>query len=164
MEISELVECGLVAKNLNTPQFDEPNLKDKNNNEIPGSGGKTKLNPQIRMGIDIDPLDWVSFAVDMDITNNNTILANVPGTADYNTRNLGGGFEIHPTEWLKIRGGLYKNLAESDIGTVATAGFTIGIKWVTLELDGAYGLDKAKYKGQDYPREARISLGLNVQF
>ncbi|MCX6226562.1 MAG: conjugal transfer protein TraF [Bacteroidia bacterium] len=129
------LNVGLVAKNLNAPEFDEPNLKEKNGNEIPGSGGKTKLNPQVRMGIDIDPLDWVSFAVDMDITNNDTILANVPGTADYNTRNLGGGVEIHPAEWLKIRGGLYKNLAESDIGTVATAGFTIGIKGVTLELD-----------------------------
>lgn len=158
------LNVGLVAKNLNAPEFDEPNLKDKNENEIPGSSGKTKLNPQVRMGIDIDPLDWVSFAVDMDITNNDTLLANVPGTADYNTRNLGGGVEIHPAEWLKIRGGLYKNLAESDIGTVATAGFTIGIKGVTLELDGAYGLEKATYKDQNYPREARVSLGLNVQF
>jgi len=158
------LNVGLVAKNLNTPQFDEPNLKDKNGNEIRNSGGKTKLNPQIRMGVDIDPLDWLSFAVDMDITSNDSILTNVPGIADYKTRNLGGGVEIHPFEWLKIRGGLYENIAGSDIGPVATAGFTIGIKWVTLELDAAYGLNKAKYKDQDYPREARASLGLNVQF
>jgi hypothetical protein len=74
------LNVGLVAKNLNTPQFDEPNLKDKNGNEIRNSGGKTKLNPQIRMGVDIDPLDWLSFAVDMDITSNDSILTNVPDT------------------------------------------------------------------------------------
>ena len=158
------LNVGLIAKNLNTPEFDEPNLKDKSGNEIPNTGGKTKLNPQVRIGVDIDPFDWLSFAVDMDLTNNDTILANVPGTADYTTRNLGGGVEIHPADWLKIRGGLYENLAESDIGPVATAGLTIGIKWVTLELDAAYGLNQAKYNNQDYPREARVSLGLNVQF
>ena len=72
------LNVGLVAKNLNAPQFDEPNLKDKSGVDIPNTGGKTNLNPQVKMGVDISPLDWLSFAVDMDLTNNDTILSNVP--------------------------------------------------------------------------------------
>jgi hypothetical protein len=47
---------------------------------------------------------------------------------------------------------------------VATAGLTFGIKWVNLDVDGAYGLEKGRYKEHDFPKEARVQANLNIQF
>ena len=118
-----------------------------------------KLKPQVRLGVALDPLSWLTIASDLDLTENDTVLS----TLDYKSRTLGAGLEMH-LSWLKLRGGMYKNLANSETGPVATAGLTIGIPWVILEVDGAYGLDKAKYKEKDYPKEAKVQAQIVMQF
>ncbi|ACM22152.1 hypothetical protein Geob_3815 [Geotalea daltonii FRC-32] len=154
------VSVGIVAKHLNSPKFDAPDLKDKNGNVVPGSGGNVKLKPQVRMGVSIDPLTWLTLAADVDLTDNETVLS----SDNYKSRNIGGGFEWHYFSWFKLRGGMYSNIAEKGIGPTATAGLTFGTKWINLDIDGAYGLDTAEYKDKSYPQEARVQTQINFLF
>lgn len=140
------LSLGVVAKHLNTPTFRAP------------AGPDFALKPQVRTGVAWDPFSWLTLAADLDLTENATALAG------HESRTLGGGLEVHPFTWLKLRGGAYKNLAENDIGTVVTAGLTLGIKWVNFDVDAASALDTAKFNGQDYPKEARVQANLNVRF
>ncbi|WP_243372842.1 conjugal transfer protein TraF [Geotalea sp. SG265] len=156
----EWINVGIVAKHLNSPKFDAPDLKDKNGSFLPGSGGKVKLKPQVRMGVAVDPLSWLTLAADVDLTNNETVLT----SNNYRSRNIGGGFEWHYFSWFKVRGGMYSNIAEKGIGPTATAGITFGTKWINLDIDGAYGLETAKYKDRSYPQEARVQTQINFLF
>lgn len=166
---AEVLTVGLVAKNLTSPSFKSPELKDQNGVYVDSIGNKNvryrepdvKLKPQARLGLAYSPFGWLSLATDIDLTENETVLA---GLVDYKSRHFGGGLELSPFTWFKLRAGMYKNLANSDIGPVATGGITIGIPWVLLEIDGAYGLKEAKYKNEDYPRESKIQAQLVMQF
>lgn len=162
------LNVGLVAKNLTSPKFKSPELKDQRGalvttdakgNPISRPEDVT-LKPQVRLGVAVDALSWLTFAVDLDLTDNETVLA----SSDYKSRHLGGGVEVHPLTWLKVRAGMYKNLSNDDVGPVATAGLTFGTKWVNLDVDGAYGLETAQYDEEDYPKEARVQASLNIQF
>jgi len=165
---SNWLNVGLVAKNLTSPEFDSPELRDQDGalvlvdakgNPI-GRPEKVTLKPQVRVGVSLDPLSWLTIAADLDITDNETVLESL----DYKSRNLGGGIELHPFTWFKLRAGMYKNLSNDEVGPVATAGLTFGTKWVNLDLDGAYGLEKTRYDEKDYPKEARAQASLNIQF
>ena len=157
---------GLVAKNLTSPKFDAPELKDQNGQFVlDGSGNRIKtdkvtLKPQVRLGVAVDALSWLTVAADLDLTDNETVLSSL----DYKSRHFGGGIEAHPLTWLKLRAGMYKNLSNGEVGPVATAGLTFGTKWVNFDIDGAYGLESARYKEKNYPKEARVQTTLNIQF
>ena len=163
------LSVGIVAKNLTSPSFDSPELKNQDGEfvdeggniiAIPIKDDKVKIKPQVRLGVAFDPLSWLTIAADLDLTENETVLSGL----GFKSRHLGGGIELHPYTWFKVRGGAYTNLANSEIGPVATAGLTLGTKWVNLDLDGAYGLESARFEGKKYPKEARADLNLNVQF
>jgi hypothetical protein len=160
---------GLVGKNLTSPTFKSPALKDQKGRLVQPDGSFTTtpfkdadvtLKPQARAGLELAPLNWLTFAADLDLTENESILSGL----EFKNRQLGGGVELSPLSWFKLRAGMYKNLADSSLGNVATAGLTFGIPWVLLEVDGAYGLKTAKYKGEDYPRESRVQVQLVMQF
>lgn len=165
---SNWLNVGLVAKNLTSPEFDSPELRDQDGalvlvdakGNLIGRPEKVTLKPQVRVGVSLDPLSWLTIAADLDITDNETVLESL----DYTSRNLGGGIELHPFTWFKLRAGMYKNLSNDEVGPVATAGLTFGTKWVNLDLDGAYGLEKTRYDEKDYPKEARAQASLNIQF
>jgi hypothetical protein len=166
---NDWLNVGLVAKNLTTPKFKSPELKDQNGRLVDRSGNSVvvpyrdadvKLKPQMRMGIALEPWSWLTFAMDYDLTKNETVLSGL----DYKNQTLGGGVEIHPGRWFKLRAGMYKNLADSEIGPVATAGLTFGLPWFNFEVDGAYGLETAKYKEDSFPKEAKVQAQLNIQF
>lgn len=166
---------GLVAKNLTSPKFKAPVVKDAKTGVCvdksgvrQGEAGFTAcyndadvtIKPQLRTGIALEPWPWLTFAADLDLTENESILTGL----GYKSRNLGGGVEIHPGRWLKLRAGAYKNLANDEVGPVATAGFTFGLPWINLEVDGAYGLETTQFKDKSYPREARLQAQFNLQF
>ncbi|OGU12808.1 MAG: hypothetical protein A2075_05480 [Geobacteraceae bacterium GWC2_58_44] len=163
------LSVGVVAKNLTSPTFKSPQLKNQRGEFVDGNGNVTaiaiqdedvKLKPQVRMGVALDPFSWLTIAADLDITENETVLSGL----DYTSRNLGGGIELHPFTWFKLRAGMYKNLSNDDVGPVATAGLTFGTRWVNLEVDGAYGLETAQFEEKSYPKEARAQANLNIQF
>lgn len=152
---SDWLSVGIVGKNLNSPSFDTPQVALLNGTT---TGQSIKVKPQVRTGIAVDPLSWLTIAADLDLTENDTILVG------RTSRNIGGGIEIHPLTWLKVRAGAYKNLAGTDVGVVGTAGLTIGTKWVSLEIDGAASPETGKYEDSSYPKEARVQAAINVQF
>lgn len=166
---SDWFNFGLVAKNLTSPKFKSPLLKNQNGTLVDSKGNTVTvgvrdadvtIKPQVRTGIAIEPLSWLTFAADLDLTENESILTGL----GYKSRNLGGGVEFHPGRWFKLRGGMYKNLANDDVGPVATAGLTFGLPWLNLEVDGAYGLETSQFKDKSFPREARVQAQLNIQY
>lgn len=157
---SDWFNVGIVAKNLNTPEFDAPDVKNKKGDVLVGSGGKVKLKPQVRLGVSLDPYKWLTLAADLDLTENETVVA----AEGFKNRTVGGGFEWHGLSWFKLRGGMYSNLADGGIGPTATAGLTFGTKWFNMDIDGAYSLDTAIYKEKNYPQEARVQAQFNFLF
>lgn len=158
------LSVGLVAKNLNSPKFDAPEY-DAQVANAPGTttkvaGQDVKLKPQVRAGIAVDPYSWLTVAADLDLTENDTV---APGTvvgSSVKSQNFGGGVEVHPYSWLRLRGGAYKNLAASDVGLVLTTGFTLFF----LDVDGAFTTDTFKIDGNSVPQEAKVQLALSFAF
>jgi hypothetical protein len=163
------LSVGLVAKNLNSPKFSAPDYdvpeydpvtKTVKSSQTKAAGEDVKLKPQVRAGIALDPFSWLTIASDLDLTENDTV---APGTvvgSSVKSRNFGGGVEIHPYSWLRIRGGAYKNLADSDVGLVLTTGFTLFL----LDVDGAFATDTFKLGDSKLPQEAKIQLALSFAF
>lgn len=92
------LSVGLVAKNLNSPKFDAPDydaqIANSPGNTTKVAGEDVKLKPQVRAGIAVDPFDWLAVAVDLDLTENETV---APGTvvgSSVKSQNLGGGVEL----------------------------------------------------------------------
>jgi hypothetical protein len=150
----DTLSIGVVGKNLNSPKFHAPTYQapqqDNPTASVPVKGSDVTLDPQVRGGIAYDPWHWLTLAADMDITENASV---VPNSA-VKTRNVGGGFEMHPYSWLKFRLGAYQNLAVSGVGPVGTAGFTLG----PFDIDGAASTDTFKVGGTKVPQEAKLQL------
>jgi hypothetical protein len=135
---------GIVGKNLNAPSFSDQ------------SGDKIPVDPQIRAGIAISPLEWLDFVADIDVIKNTTV---VPGLK---SQQLGGGVEFKPFSCLKLRAGGLTDLAQST--GALTAGFSVGVPWVYFDLDGAYGLGKIQYENKSVPSEAKAQFSMNFAF
>jgi len=144
------VNVGVVAKNLNTPKFSTA--------ELVTTEDGFRIRPQVRCGAAVDLLSWLTAAADLDLTRNATTQ---PGVK---SQNLGGGLELHPADWFKLRMGAYKNIAASGFGPVVTAGLTVGPKWLNIDLDAAASPETGEYKGHSYPREGKVQLSLNSTF
>ncbi|MBN1626281.1 MAG: conjugal transfer protein TraF [Deltaproteobacteria bacterium] len=137
------LSLGMVMKNINTPKFDVID------------GSELEFKPMARFGAAYSAiLDRLTFAMDMDLTENDGY---IPG---YKERYMGGGVDFHPFSWLSVRAGLMKNIAESDEGTMMTAGFGFGSKWFQFDVAGQYSTDEGHYKGDDYPRSGRVQVSL----
>lgn len=158
------LSVGLVAKNLNSPKFAAPDYDAPvdNNPKLTTkvAGEDVTLKPQVRFGVAVDPYSWLTLASDLDLIDNDTV---APGTvvgSSVKSRNFGGGLELHPYSWLKIRGGAYKNLANSDIGVVLTTGFTLFV----LDVDGAFATDTFKLGNSKIPQEAKVQVAMSFAF
>jgi F plasmid transfer operon protein TraF len=139
--------AGLVAKNLNSPEFDNPT-----------GFSKTKVEPQVRMGVALDPFTWLTVAADMDMTKNKTL---APGNE---SQNFGFGAELRPFSFFALRGGMYTNMAESSAGPVGTFGLSLGPNWLKLDLDVASAFKTTTFDNKSFPREAKIEFGLSTMF
>lgn len=140
--------AGLVAKNLNSPEFDNP----------AGFAGKTKVEPQVRMGVAVDPFSWLTVAADMDMTKNKTLAQGV------DSRNFGFGAEFRPFSAFALRCGMYTNLVDSSVGPVGTFGLSLGPQWLRFDLDGAVATKTTKFDNDTYPREASVEFALSTMF
>lgn len=160
-----MVNLGLVGRNLNSPEFDgfsQPvDIKDANNNIIVNRTiniDKVKLKPQIAVGIAFIPLETLTLEVDYDLTKNDTALKG------YEVQNLSAGLEWDAFRFMALRAGAYKNMAKEDIGLVYTAGLGFNFWLTRLDIGASYASETAQYDGQDYPKEARVSAQLSVDF
>jgi hypothetical protein len=142
---------GLVGRNLNDPTFKGPTV---NGTTFPDY----TLHPQVAAGAAFIPFPTLTLETDLDITRNTTAL---PG---YDTQNLSGGIEWNVLHFLALRAGMYRNLAEHDIGNVITAGLGINLWAVRLDAAGAVALKKTTLDGNSIPRETRAALQLLMDF
>lgn len=140
------VKLGVVGKYLNSPEFDDP------------KGGKLKIKPQGRAGIAINPFETLTLAADIDLTENETM------RPDYKSRNLAVGLEWDILKFLALRIGAYKNLAESDISHVYTAGVGLNLWLLRLDVSAAMSADKSRYNDKSFPEEARVQVNLSMEF
>ncbi|HEY5523262.1 MAG TPA: hypothetical protein VIK21_08730, partial [Desulfuromonadaceae bacterium] len=67
-----------------------------------------------------------------------------------------------PFSSLKLRIGGYTDFAQST--GALTGGLSVGIPWVFLDIDGAYGLGSVKYDNHSYPSEAKLQFSMNFAF
>lgn len=142
-----MVNFGLVGRNLNSPKFDGP-----------AGFSDVKIKPQFAAGVAFIPFETLTLEVDCDLTANETTL---PG---YKTRNVSAGLEWDAFRFLALRAGARKNLAESDIGVVYTAGLGLNLWAARLDVAGAFAAKKEEFDGKDIPRETRAAAQFSVDF
>lgn len=154
-----MLQGGLNVRNLNAPKFHGPTVQ----NLLSSGATRTvtyddyTASPSVSTGIAFIPWHNFTLAADMDITSNKTTLN------DYKTRNLGLGTELNL--WVvAFRAGLMKNLAESDIGMIYTAGFGLNVWAFRIDAAAAMAKEKTTFDGKEYPKELRGSLQIAVDF
>jgi hypothetical protein len=148
---------GMVVRNINAPKFDGPTVVN------PVTNTETKfddvtIDPQATVGVAYFPLDTVTLEADLDLLSNETTLRG------YDTQNASLGVEWDVFRVLALRAGLYKNLAENDIGVVYTAGLGLNLWAVRLDLAGAFAGESEQYNDDDLPKETRFAAQLSVDF
>lgn len=118
---SSWLRFGVVAKDLNQPEFDAPD------------GTKFKLNPQVRGGIAINPYSSLTLTGDVDATSNKTL---VPGQKSQ-VLSLGAEQTIL-SEFLSLRIGALKNMQDANSPFTPTAGFGLRIFAFRMDFGGGY--------------------------
>jgi len=139
-------QAGLVLRNLNSPKFKH------------SSGYVYEMKPQAKLGVSYMPWNTVTMELDADLTKNKSALSS------YDTQYINGGLEWDVFHVVALRVGAYQNMAQNDIGTVLTAGLGINLWAARLDIGGAMSTKKAQYQGKSFPREARLSAALNIDF
>lgn len=119
---SSLIRFGVVAKDINKPTFDA------------AGGGELKLEPQVRVGVAINPYSTLTLTADVDATSNKTF---VPGVK---SQLLSLGVEQTVlSEFLSFRVGTFKNMQDASTPFVPTAG--LGLRWFSFRADAGGGYD-----------------------
>ncbi|MDQ6953334.1 MAG: conjugal transfer protein TraF [Mariprofundaceae bacterium] len=139
-------QAGLVLRNLNSPKFKH------------SWGYVYEMKPQAKLGVSYMPWNTVTMELDADLTKNKSALRS------YDTQYINAGLEWNVFHIVALRAGAYKNMAQNDIGTVYTAGLGINLWAARLDIGGAMSTKKSQYQGQSFPREARVSAALNIDF
>ncbi|MBI5903624.1 MAG: conjugal transfer protein TraF, partial [Deltaproteobacteria bacterium] len=148
----DTLRAGLVGRNLNSPKFDMKPL-------LAGDDDYLKEKAQVRAGVAFKPVSFVTLALDYDLTKNDTTVSD-----SYKSQNLGGGVEVNVFKVVQVRAGAYKNMAQSDIGVVYTAGLGLNLWAVNLDLGAAMSPKSTTVDGSDIPKEVRAELALSMLF
>jgi len=118
---SSWLRFGVVAKDLNQPEFDAPD------------GTKLKLNPQVRGGVAVNPYSTLTLTADVDATSNKTL---VPGVKSQ-VLSLGAEQTIL-SEFLSLRVGAFKNMQDAGTPFTPTAGIGLRIYALRIDVGGGY--------------------------
>lgn len=148
----EWIQFGVVGRNLNSPEFD--GFTNAYGEHVPD----VRIDPQVSVGVAFIPASWLTVAVDGDLFSGSS---SFPG---YDTQRIGAGLELNPWNIVALRAGVYQNIAESDIGPVATLGVGFNLWAVRLDLALAASTDLTPIGEYDLPDEMRVGLGLTVDF
>jgi len=146
-------QAGLLIRNLNSPKFSTP---------VVGAFTPTtytyQAKPEVRVGAAWIPLQSVTVEGGLDLTKNESIIQG------YSSQFVSLGGEWSPWNVISLRGGFYKNIAQSDVGMVYTAGLGLNLWAVRLDVSAAMSSKNAVYKGKSFPREGRVALALSSDF
>jgi hypothetical protein len=148
VSFSEIVQGGLVIRNLNSPKFD-----------YAGAGDIT-LDPQVRAGVAVK-LGMITLAADYDVTKNKSSLLK-----GYESQMFGLGAEVSLIGTLKLRVGTYQNMASKTGSSVMTAGLGLHLLFLDLDLAGTIANDKVQVEdsGEKIPARAGASLAIALRF
>jgi len=149
-------QFGLVVRNINAPKFDGPTINEGTPQEK--TFADVTVDPQATVGAAYCPFPTLVVEADLDLLSNETTLNG------YDTQNISLGAEWDAFRVLALRAGLYKNLAEDDIGVVYTVGLGLNLWAVRLDLAGAFAAESEQYNGDDIPKETRVAAQLSVDF
>jgi len=136
------LSVGLVARNINSPEFDTV------------EGGTLSADMQLRTGLLYNYSENVELAMDLDLTSNETF---IPG---YESQQLGIGVNYTPASWISLRTGLMQNLANSNEGLIYSAGFGIGVEKLSLDVAAQMASKSGSYDGEDIPKFAKVNVAL----
>lgn len=153
------INVGLVGRNLNSPKFDGFTLDTPfDPKETSRKIADVTLDPQFVLGVAFIPIKTLVVETDIDLTENETTLQG------YDTQNFRLGLEWDAFRALALRAGAYKNIAESDIGWVYTAGLGLNLWAMRLDVAGAISDNEGELDGEEVPTEARVAAQLSVDF
>jgi hypothetical protein len=152
---------GLTARNINNPGFKQSDAA-----VAAGYTSKFKMNPQLRFGASIQPLNWWTIATDLDMTRNLTMIDGVASRQ----WGLGSEFNLVNREAFNIplRVGLLRNLADGRSGTMVT--FGAGLNIAHFHADASFALSPKRVKTQsvgkseEFPREAMLGISIGLLF
>jgi len=142
---------GMVARNINSPEFDGPTVNGKKFDDV-------TIDPSLTAGAAFIPYEGFTLEADYEITKQETMF---PG---YDTQYFSVGAEWLFLRFLALRAGAYKNMAESDVGMVYTAGIGLDLLGLQLDVAGAYSSDEGTFDNEDYPLESYLILQLGVDW
>jgi len=159
--LNKKINVGLLARNLNSPTFDQPDAA-----ILAGEDSKYKVDPQLRAGVAIWPFNWWTISSDLDLTKNKTPL---PG---YYSRQWGLGNEFNlvnsPAFNIALRAGIMKNLAESSSKIAYTGGLGLNLLHLVIDIGGAFSSDTVEItsnnKSYDIPVSAAAALTISLDF
>jgi hypothetical protein len=132
--------------------------------KIDAPEGHLKLDPTYRMGVLFTPIDLIHIGADIDL--NETESAVLPG---YKYQMMGAGIEFDfPV--IKLRGGVFDNIASSKDGVTYTAGLGLKIFVVTLDLSAQMASKRQEIReetatksSQKIPERAGVGLTLGME-
>ncbi len=138
------LKIGIVGKYLNAPSF---KFYD---------GSKYKISPMVRAGISYDVKDWLNLAMDIDLTENKTLIEN------YNSQYIGMGAEFKFEKYasLSLRTGIMRNLVEDDEGFIPTLGLGVGLKWFRIDAAAAASTKQGDFNGDKIPRYFKLNIAI----
>ncbi len=129
--------------------------------------GDLETDPKIRAGAAFRPVGFFTIGFDVDVLESDSDLLD-----GYHSRFLGAGFEFDfPV--VKLRGGYFDNVADTDTRGTFTAGIGLDVWLFRLDIAGQVGLHENKAQpdsldGQDeeevFPDRVSASFTLSVQF
>lgn len=142
---------GLTGRNLNSPKFDG----------FTKNGVVAKdatLKPQLTAGVAYIPFTTLAIEADCDVLKYESPLK------DLDTQNLSLGLEWDAMRFMALRAGITKNLAESDLDWVYTAGLGFNFWLVRLDLAAAVSPEKVEFDGNKVPKLAKAAVQVSVDF
>jgi hypothetical protein len=146
------LRVGVVGRNLNSPSFDMDPL-------YSGDDDSIEEGFQARAGLAYKPLDFVTLAMDLDLTENDTTVS-----GDYKSRDIAAGVEASVFKIVQLRAGVYTNLSESDVGPVFTAGLGLNLWVVNLDIGAAMSSDTTTIDSTDIPHGLKAELALSALY
>jgi len=142
------LSLGVVGRNLNRPAFD-----------FEGPGDYV-VEPQVRAGLGLSfPEIGLTVALDADLIENNS-----EALLDYDSQSVAGGVEFAILDTFMIRGGLSKNVSDSNEDIVLHGGLGFYLPGVAIEVSGMLSPEFTEVDGNDIPERAgaAIFVGINV--